>query len=204
MRTNNTRRQLSPWGIDKWYRARGASIAILVVDVKKEDVLIFKFWFERLRWLRLYQFETLSMVYGYPTINWWRHTTNILLDIAIHTKMWLCWVWVWGYARSMGGKISFNWWLAFLCHLARERGFYICLTINRDRKTQQYTTYWILQFMWECGRRIYICPSEKILQYSYVTVAKYTMFEVIVKWPGKMGAQTTTKTGMLTKRNYYN
>ena len=52
--------------------------------------------------------------------------------------------------------------------------------------------------MWECGRRIYICADrwvEKILQYSYVTVAKYTMFEVIVKWPGKMGAQTTTKTG---------
>ena len=91
--------------------------------------------------------------------------------------------------------------IGFLCHLARERGFYICPTINRDRKTQQYTTYWILQFMWECGRRIYICADrwvEKILQYSYVTVAKYTMFEVIVKWPGKMGAQTTTKTGINT------
>ena len=84
----------------------------------------------------------------------------------------------------------------------RERGFYICPTINRDRKTQQYTTYWILQFMWECGRRIYICADrwvEKILQYSYVTVAKYTMFEVNGKRPGKMGAQTTTKTGMVTK-----
>ena len=59
--------------------------------------------------------------------------------------------------------------------------------------------------MWECGYSV--CDDrwvEKILQYVYVTVAKYTMFEVIVKWPGKMGAQTTTKTGMLTKRNYYN
>ena len=63
--------------------------------------------------------------------------------------------------------------IGFLCHLARERGFYIYPTINRNKKTQQYTTYWILQFMWECGRRINICADrwvEKILQYSWTYV----------------------------------
>ena len=101
--------------------------------------------------------------------------------------MWLCWVWVWGYARSMGGKISFNWWLAFLCHLARERGFYIYPTINHDGKTQQYTTYWILQFMWDCGYRIYADQWVKRL------------FEVNSKWLGKRGTNNT-KTGMEIKR----
>jgi len=67
-----------------------------------------KFWYEGWRWLRSYQFETFVGVStgdiqytvhtvirqrGYTTINWWRHTINILLDIAIHTEMWLCWVW---------------------------------------------------------------------------------------------------------------
>ena len=51
-----------------------------------------KFWYEGWRWLRSYQFETFVGVW-YTTINWWRHTINILLDIAIHTEMWLCWVW---------------------------------------------------------------------------------------------------------------
>ena len=102
--------------------------------------------------------------------------------------MLLCWVWVWGYARSMGGKISFNWWLAFLCHLARERGFYIYPTINHDGKTQQYTTYWILQFMWDCGYRIYAdqCWVKRL-------------FEVNSKWLGKRGTNNT-KTGMEIKR----
>ena len=33
-----------------------------------------------------------------------------------------------------------------------------------------------------------------------IRTAEYTMFEVNGKRPGKMGAQTTTKTGMVTKR----
>ena len=102
--------------------------------------------------------------------------------------MWLCWVWVWGYERSMGGNISFNWWLAFLYHLARERGFYIYPTINHDDgKTQQYTTYWILQFMWDCGYRIYADQWVKRL------------FGVNSKWLGKRGTNNT-KTGMEIKR----
>ena len=141
-----------------------------------------KFWYERWQWLWLYHFETSVGVStggytvhiciirqrGYPTINWWRHTTNILLDIAIHTEMWLCWVW--GYARLMGGKNTLM--IGFL-KVARERGLYIYPTINHNGKTQQYTTHWILQFMWECGRRINICADrwvEKILQYSWTYV----------------------------------
>ena len=79
-------------------------------------------------------------------------------------------------------------WLS--CHLAigkRERGLYIYPTINHDGKTQQYTTYWILQFMWDCGYRIYADQWVKKL------------FEVNSKWLGKRGTNNT-KTGMEIKR----
>ena len=85
--------------------------------------------------------------------------------------------------------------IGFLCHLARERGFYIYPTINRNKKTQQYTTYWILQFMWECGRRIGIYMRWS-MGWKDITIRVcyccqvYNVFEVNVKWPGKMGAQS--------------
>ena len=37
-----------------------------------------------------------------------------------------------------------------------------------------------------------------------ICTAEYTMFEVNVKWPGKMGAQSQQRLGCQQKEHYYN
>ena len=56
-----------------------------------------------------------------------------------------------------------------------------------EAQNKHYTTYWMLQFMWDCGYRIYADQWVKRL------------FEVNSKWLGKRGANNT-KTGMEIKR----
>ena len=56
-----------------------------------------------------------------------------------------------------------------------------------EAQNKHYTTYWMLQFMWDCGYRIYADQWVKRL------------FEVNSKWLGKKGTNNT-KTGMEIKR----
>ena len=131
----------------------------------------------------------------YPTINWWRHTTNILLDIVIHTEMWLCWVW--GYARSMGGKISFNWWLAFyVTWREREDSIYTqqSTAIKRHNNILLigyaiHVGMWVFCMRWSMGWKditIRVCYCCQV----YNVWGKFQM-------AGQDGGTITTKTGML-------
>ena len=92
-----------------------------------------------------------------------------------------------------GWKISLDSGL-LLCAPSYHVAWYLVIrglypTINHDAEAQNkhYTTYWMLQFMWDCGYRIYADQWVKRL------------FEVNSKWLGKKGTNNT-KTGMEIKR----
>ena len=67
------------------------------------------------------------------------------------------------------------------------RGLYPTINHDAEAQNKHYTTYWMLQFMWDCGYRIYADQWVKRL------------FEVNSKWLGKRGTNNT-KTGMEIKR----
>ena len=67
------------------------------------------------------------------------------------------------------------------------RGLYPTINHDAEAQNKHYTTYWMLQFMWDCGYRIYADQWVKRL------------FEVNSKWLGKKGTNNT-KTGMEIKR----
>ena len=93
-----------------------------------------------------------------------------------------------------GWKISLDWGL-LLC----APSYHVCSLVPGDiedstrqsttmeAQNKHYTTYWMLQFMWDCGYRIYADQWVKRL------------FEVNSKWLGKKGTNNT-KTGMEIKR----
>ena len=93
-----------------------------------------------------------------------------------------------------GWKISLDWGL-LLC----APSYHVCSLVHGDiedstrqsttmeAQNKHYTTYWMLQFMWDCGYRIYADQWVK------------RFFEVNSKWLGKRGTNNT-KTGMEIKR----
>ena len=105
---------------------------------------------------------------------------------------------LWAVLRSKimigGWKISLDWGL-LLC----APSYHVCSLVPGDiedstrqsttmeAQNKHYTTYWMLQFMWDCGYRIYADQWVKRL------------FEINSKWLGKRGTNNT-KTGMEIKR----
>ena len=139
---------------------------------------------------------------GYPTINWWRHTTNILLDIAIHTEMWLCWVW--GYARLMGGKNALMIGFLVTWRLAREREDSI--STRQSTTMERHNNILLIGYCNSCGN---VGAEYIYMRWSMgrkdITIRVCYCCQVYNVWgkcqmAGQDGGTITTKTGMLAKR----